>query len=115
MHMRAKAALPARNSRVLTIVVTTEELRRRFVNVSQRIGLLLVRSEQFVERPPAAAKRDELFHGLEAEHQNLKHEIQLLWDEKFERGHLLLFREKLGAAVAAAKDRMNALKMNEGA
>ncbi|MEY4731665.1 MAG: hypothetical protein RL681_611 [Candidatus Parcubacteria bacterium] len=100
---------------VAKTAVPTEELRRHFVNVSQRIGLLLVRYKRFAEGPPAAAKREELSDELEAEYQGLEYELQLLWDRKFRRGQLMLFREVLEAAATAAKERMDALKKSEGA
>ena len=114
LEMRTKAAAPARNSQAAKVAVPPEELRRRFVNVSQRIGLLLARYERSVQWTHTAAKQDELLQELETERRDLERMIRSLWDEKFRRVELASWLKRLVAAAMAAEGRVNALK-NEGA
>src|SRR3989338_865388 len=114
LEMRTKAAAPARNSQAAKVAVPPEELRRRFVNVSQRIGLLLARYERSVQWTHMAAKQDELLQELETERRDLERIIRSLWDEKFRRVELASWLRRLVAAAGAAEGRVNALK-TEGA
>ena len=114
LEMRTKAAAPARNSQAAKVAVPPEELRRRFVNVSQRIGLLLARYERSVQWTHTAAKQDELLQELETERRDLERMIRSLWDEKFRRVELASWLKKLVAVAMAAEGRVIALK-NKGA
>ena len=114
MEMRAKAAAPARNSSAAEDEVPVVELRRRFVNVSQRIGLLLTRYERSGTWTYTAEKQDELLQELETERRDLERIIRSLWDKKFRRVELASWLKKLVAVAMAAEGRVIALK-NKGA
>ena len=114
MHMRAKVSVPARSSQHVDAVVPADELRRRFVNVAQRVGLLLARYERSGQWTHTVEKQDELLRELEAERRDVEREIRSLWDGKFRRAELAAWLKQLVAAAMAADGRVSALK-NEGA
>jgi hypothetical protein len=98
---------------VAKTAVPIEELRRRFVNVSQRIGLLLTRYGQSARWTHTAERQEELLCELETERRDLEHEIESLRDEEFRRDQLESWSTLLAAAATAAKERVNVLKNEE--
>lgn len=112
--MRAKVSAPARSSQRVDAAVSTEELRRRFVNLAQRIGLLLARYGQSSRWTHPAAQQDELLRELETERRDVERELRSLWDGKFRRVELAAWLKQLVAAAVAAEGRVKAFA-NKGA
>ncbi len=122
--MRAKVPTPARYSQRVDAAVSAGDLRRRFVQVSQRVGTLFARYEQALTWEKVPERCPELLGSMKQEGWAIIKEVALLQGEKLdERGEfdrqfhkqLTAYLNDLAATAAKVRAHIKALKQNEGA